>query len=114
MHEVIIKMNKMSAKRGDNTQTFKIAIKDLADYTGYQGDLAVLDSKEDTVILGKFTLDPDPELGFSVTITPEQTKSLEVGTYTVVFEVLKIVDLVVVFRREISWTLKLLLSLINT
>jgi hypothetical protein len=106
-------MSKMRTKRGDSTDIFKVTVSGIDDYTDYRGEVAVLDSTTGNFIVEKFVISPDVSSGFSVAFAPAQTQLIEVGDYTVVFEVIKEVSGVIEFRRELSWSLQITESLLN-
>ena len=103
----------MSCKQGDSTNIFKITVEGVTDYTNYRGELAVLDPSDNSILIGKTVINPDPEGGFTVAFAPAQTELLDVNYYTVVFDVIKEVSGVIEFRRELSWTLQITESLLS-
>jgi hypothetical protein len=106
-------MNKMRCKKGDSSNTFKLTVEGITDYTDYRGELAVLNPSDNSVLIGKLVVSPNLADGFTVAFAPVQTASLVVGDYTVVFEVIKEVATVVEFRRELTWPLQITESLLN-
>lgn len=99
----------MRCKKGDSSNTFKLTVEGITDYTDYRGELAVLNPSDNSVLIGKLVVSPNLAVAFA----PVQTASLAVGDYTVVFEVIKEVATVVEFRRELTWPLQITESLLN-
>jgi hypothetical protein len=107
-------MNSMTVKRGGSTDIFEIAVGGVSDYTDYRGTLVILDPATEGAVLYTSSVSPGVSGGFSIAFSPVQTEVLAVGSYTVVFEIIKEVATVIEFRRELSWTLKITPSLINS
>lgn len=108
----------MSSKIGDSTDMFNITVEGtdgnpITDYTGYRGEVAILNPTDNTILLGKLAVTPNVTEGFYIAFTPAQTATLIKGSYPVVFEMVKEEDTVITFRREISWSLQISESLIN-
>lgn len=106
-------MDSWKERKGDSTDIKKITIKGITDYSGYTGDITVLDPN--TKVVAGFTgvITPDVSTGFTVGLSPQQTNALAIGTYLVVFEVKKVEEGTVVYRKELSWSLIITESLIN-
>jgi hypothetical protein len=105
-------MTKMSAKQGESTDLFSITVKDLVDYTDYYGDLYIIDADTDMQVLGPIRINA-VDSKFSVALSPDQTTSLPVNSYTAVFQVTKEVLSVIEFRKEISCAVKITKSLLS-
>ena len=105
--------NGMVVKRGDSSDILKISIKGIEDHSEYIAEIAVLRLKNNAQVIEKFAISATSE-GLQVFLTPAQTALLEVGEYLIVCEVIKKQeDGEVIFRRELSWPIKILPSLIN-
>lgn len=102
----------MKVRKGDSTDIFEIAVEGVSDYTDYRGEVAVLKPSTNEIVIGKYVISPSSGK-ISVAFSPSQTAGLDVGSYTVVFEIIKEVNGVVEFRRELNWSLEILQSLIN-
>lgn len=103
----------IKVKRGDSTDIVEVSVDGVADLTYYRGDLQLLDPDTNASITTKVSLNPTGAK-FLVAFTPAQTATLDVGNYNVVFEVIKEqVPGTVTFRREMSWYMQVLPSLIN-
>lgn len=96
----------MKTKRGDSTDIYEVGVTGVS---GCRADIAVLDPVTLEEVIGKFSITGTLAVAFS----PAQTALLPEGTYTVVCEIIKEVDSVVTFRRELNWSLEILPSLIN-
>ena len=105
--------NGMSVKKGDSTDVFKITVQGVSDYTDYLGNLSVLDPDTKVVDGPVLVISPDVSAGFTIGFSPVQTEVMELGDYLVVLEITKEEAGVPVFRREMSWSLKITESLIN-
>lgn len=102
----------MNVKQGEKTDIFAVNVKGVTDYTDYYSNLVILDSSDDSVALGPNRI--NPVFGkFAVVLSPDETLSLPVGSYIAILEVIKEVDSVVEFRREVSWPIKISASLVN-
>ena len=102
----------MTVKQGDSTDVFEITIDGVTDYTDYRTDVQVLVPKTNAVVIAKETITPvDGKM--SVAFAPEQTAGLAASSYNVVAEVVKETNGVVIFRRELTWTLRVQESLVN-
>lgn len=106
-------MSKMTLKQGESSDLFIVTIKGLVDYTNYYSDLTILNADTGLVVLGPIRINPVSNK-FSIALTPAQTALLPVDNYTAVLEVVKDVATVIEFRKEISWSLKVTESLINS
>lgn len=106
-------MDNWKERRGDSTDIKSITIKGVTDYTGYTGDITVLDPDTKEVVGFTGSIAPDLGAGFTIGLSPGQTEVLPVGTYLVVFEMNRLVDSVPVYRKELSWSLIITESLIN-
>jgi hypothetical protein len=104
--------NKMTAKRGENTELFNVHIEGISDYTDYSANLVVLNAKTNESVISSISI-PVTENKFAVALTPDQTLNLPVDSYIMVLEILKVVGGVTQFRKELSWPLKITESLIN-
>lgn len=102
----------MVTKQGDSTDVFEITIDGLRDYTNYRAEVQVLVPKTNEVKIAKEIVTPVSNK-MSIAFAPEQTALLTPGSYNVVTEVIKEENSVIVFRRELTWTLKIQESLVN-
>lgn len=105
-------VNNMRVKKGDSTDIFEITIEGLTDYTDYRGEVTILNPADDTEVFPKIAIAPANNK-ITVAFSPVHTSTLDVGEYNVVCEVIKETDGVVQFRRELSWPIEVLPSLIN-
>ena len=102
----------MKVKKGDSTDIFEVTVDGVVDYTDYRGEITVLAPKTNSVVIAKYTIAPASNK-ITVAFSPAQTQGLAVGDYNVVFEVIKEVGGIIEFRRELSWPLQILPSLLN-
>ena len=98
--------------KGDSTDVHEIEVDGIVDYTDYRLEYQIM-KMDDKEFIGTKKVVLPSNGKFIVFLTPAETEVLAPQWYMVIVEVIKEVNGVIIFRRELSWKLQITPSFLN-